>query len=523
MSKPLRLFVEETPEEGVRVRARLAGPGARREDRGPGGRVAGRPPAALREGRAQGRRAVRPARLRHRGREPDHRATPGSAYGIPSIVAPEDREPGRCAGGEAARGDRRGVVGRVHTRTADKAPESLRKGPRGGGRDRSKIVEHVTGADGGYARSMGIKGDPETAEGLAAIRAAVLEVLARRPTAARSPTRSGRPGTPPGASRGTPSTTPGRSRTAPSATDARYDRAMEQEVAEALVRRAMAQASIAAARGDAPFGAVLATPDGRRAAGGGERPGDDRRSDRARRDRAHPRCGAGARPADARRARRREQRGVVLDVRLGPRQGARGDDRVRRPARGAHGPGDRSRGAGGAVAPPAAARRPGAGRRVRGADPRGAATRRLPRSRATGHKWVRRFRSEGVAGLIDRAVAATSLARATPPARWRPGSSPPGRVAVRDPIAWVRCSGLPPRPSRRVLHRSGMQPPPRRRPGDCRAVRYEACHPGALRPPGPQEAGPDPRRRRLPGASAAIADAHRRRGLGLRPLRGARR
>jgi len=38
---------------------------------------------------------------------------------------------------------------------------------------------------------------------------------------------------------------------------------MEHEIAEALVRRAMTQASIAAARGDAPFGAVLATPDGR--------------------------------------------------------------------------------------------------------------------------------------------------------------------------------------------------------------------------------------------------------------------
>ena len=37
---------------------------------------------------------------------------------------------------------------------------------------------------------------------------------------------------------------------------------MEQGIAEALVRRAMAQASIAAARGDAPFGAVLASPDG---------------------------------------------------------------------------------------------------------------------------------------------------------------------------------------------------------------------------------------------------------------------
>ena len=38
---------------------------------------------------------------------------------------------------------------------------------------------------------------------------------------------------------------------------------MEQGIAEALVRRAMAQASIAATRGDAPFGAALATPDGR--------------------------------------------------------------------------------------------------------------------------------------------------------------------------------------------------------------------------------------------------------------------
>jgi tRNA(adenine34) deaminase len=37
---------------------------------------------------------------------------------------------------------------------------------------------------------------------------------------------------------------------------------MEQEMAEVLVRRAMAQASIAAARGDAPFGAVLASADG---------------------------------------------------------------------------------------------------------------------------------------------------------------------------------------------------------------------------------------------------------------------
>jgi tRNA(adenine34) deaminase len=38
---------------------------------------------------------------------------------------------------------------------------------------------------------------------------------------------------------------------------------MELAVAERLVRRAMAQGAIAAARGDAPFGAVLAGSDGR--------------------------------------------------------------------------------------------------------------------------------------------------------------------------------------------------------------------------------------------------------------------
>ena len=37
---------------------------------------------------------------------------------------------------------------------------------------------------------------------------------------------------------------------------------MDQEIAETLIRRAMAQAAIAVSRGDPPFGAVLATQDG---------------------------------------------------------------------------------------------------------------------------------------------------------------------------------------------------------------------------------------------------------------------
>ena len=37
------------------------------------------------------------------------------------------------------------------------APAELRKGPRGGGRDRDKVVEHVEGAHGGYSQPAGAR------------------------------------------------------------------------------------------------------------------------------------------------------------------------------------------------------------------------------------------------------------------------------------------------------------------------------------------------------------------------------
>jgi hypothetical protein len=37
------------------------------------------------------------------------------------------------------------------------APEELRKGPRGGGRDRDKMVDHVLGAEAAYARKLGVR------------------------------------------------------------------------------------------------------------------------------------------------------------------------------------------------------------------------------------------------------------------------------------------------------------------------------------------------------------------------------
>jgi hypothetical protein len=60
------------------------------------------------------------------------------------------------------------------------APAELRKGPRGGGRDRDKIVEHVVGADGGYARVLGLKGnevDPRDRAAVADLRKRMLEAI----------------------------------------------------------------------------------------------------------------------------------------------------------------------------------------------------------------------------------------------------------------------------------------------------------------------------------------------------------
>ena len=67
---------------------------------------------------------------------------------------------------------------------AAKAPASLRKGPRGGGRDRDKMVEHVLGAEAGYQRQIGLRTrqpDLGDTKAINAFRAAILEAL-RGPT-----------------------------------------------------------------------------------------------------------------------------------------------------------------------------------------------------------------------------------------------------------------------------------------------------------------------------------------------------
>jgi hypothetical protein len=65
---------------------------------------------------------------------------------------------------------------------AAKAPATLRKGPRGGGRDRDKMVEHVINADGAYARKLGLRLGVPSADDVEAVREfrqTVLEALAK--------------------------------------------------------------------------------------------------------------------------------------------------------------------------------------------------------------------------------------------------------------------------------------------------------------------------------------------------------
>ena len=102
-----------------------------------------------------------------------------TAFGAPSITFTADRAPTDAA--EAKR-----IVALVQAawttfnKTAAAAPADLRKGPRGGGRDTARIVEHVVGAEQAYATRLGVRvpmPDPTDAGAVAVLRAAILKPL----------------------------------------------------------------------------------------------------------------------------------------------------------------------------------------------------------------------------------------------------------------------------------------------------------------------------------------------------------
>ena len=80
----------------------------------------------------------------------------GTDFGVPSRVTEHDRRPVSAA--EADRLRRLvAAAWSVFAAVAVSAPNELRKGPRGGGRDRDRIVDHVLGADHAYCGVMGIR------------------------------------------------------------------------------------------------------------------------------------------------------------------------------------------------------------------------------------------------------------------------------------------------------------------------------------------------------------------------------
>lgn len=107
----------------------------------------------------------------------------GTDFGVPSAITDADRRPVQAAEAERLAA-LVAAAWAVFDRVAGTSPGSLRKGPRGGGRDRDKMIGHVIEADHAYARELGIRLPEPHLGDEAAIRSerdAVLELL-RQPS-----------------------------------------------------------------------------------------------------------------------------------------------------------------------------------------------------------------------------------------------------------------------------------------------------------------------------------------------------
>jgi hypothetical protein len=105
---------------------------------------------------------------------------PGDAttdFGAPGKIAEADKLP--LAPAEALRrAELMAAAWAVFDQVVAAAPETLRKGPRGGGRDRDAIVAHVREAEWSYARKLGLRlPAPVNAPAAVAQQQAILEAL----------------------------------------------------------------------------------------------------------------------------------------------------------------------------------------------------------------------------------------------------------------------------------------------------------------------------------------------------------
>ena len=105
---------------------------------------------------------------------------PGNAttdFGAPDAVPAADAR--RLTAAQAAR---EVALVRAAWRVLDEAaavsPAELRKGPRGGGRDRDKMLDHVVGSEASYARMIGVRHKPPALGDTAAIDALRADICA---------------------------------------------------------------------------------------------------------------------------------------------------------------------------------------------------------------------------------------------------------------------------------------------------------------------------------------------------------
>jgi len=109
-------------------------------------------------------------------------SVPGDAstdFGVPHVITDLDRRPTAAAEADRLAGLVEAAWAYLDT-VAAATPAELRKGPRGGGRDRDKMLEHIIEADHAYGREIGVRMAAGSLDDRAAVdteRAAVLAVL----------------------------------------------------------------------------------------------------------------------------------------------------------------------------------------------------------------------------------------------------------------------------------------------------------------------------------------------------------
>jgi len=107
------------------------------------------------------------------------RGSASTDFGVPEKVAVRDVKPLPKA--EAARlASLVSAAWVIFDKVHASAPASLRKGPRGGGRDRDEIADHILAAEGAYLRKLGLRLAQPDRDDRAAIRTfrkAITDVL----------------------------------------------------------------------------------------------------------------------------------------------------------------------------------------------------------------------------------------------------------------------------------------------------------------------------------------------------------